>query len=134
MPICKTLILLAHGSRAPETLEEMRDLATRLTKARAPEAGSRPGKAKAGFEARGAFLSLTEPDLATAVREAVEAGSTEVRILPLFLFSGKHVLEDVPALVDVIRRSHPEVKIELLDPIGRHPDFPAFLLESADLA
>lgn len=134
MPSLKTLILLAHGSRAVETLEEMRDLAARLTRARMSSEARRPGMAEAGFEVRGAFLSLTKPDLATAVREAIGAGSVEVQILPLFLFSGKHVLEDVPALAEALRKAHPDVKIILLDPIGRHPDFPAFLLNAADLA
>jgi len=115
----KTLILLAHGSRSAETREEMRDLTAILAK-------SRPD-----IQVHGAFLSLLEPDLSQAFREVVKAGSREVSILPLFLFSGKHVAEDIPSQVKALRDSHPEVEVVLLDPIGRHPNFAAFLLKAS---
>ena len=72
----KTLILLAHGSRAAETAAEMRGLAERI-------ASSRPE-----FLVRGAFLSLIDPDLSAAVRDAVKDGAKDIVVLPLFLFSG----------------------------------------------
>jgi sirohydrochlorin cobaltochelatase len=124
MPKDKALILLAHGSRAPETLGEMRDLASR-TEALAEAAGVR---------VLGAFLSLAAPDLAAAVRDAAGGGAREIRILPLFMFSGKHVLGDIPDQVDSLRRDHPGLAITLLEPIGRHGDFAGFLLRAAGAA
>lgn len=120
----KALILLAHGSRAPETLGEMRDLASRTE---ALSAGS-------GLRVLGAFLSLTAPDLAEVVRDAVGQGARDIRILPLFLFSGKHVLGDIPAQVESLRQTHPGLAITLLDPIGRHSDFATFLRQAAGVA
>lgn len=121
----KTLILLAHGSRVEASLAEMRDLAARVA-----QGAHNPSD---GLEVRGAFLSLGEPDLATAVREAVEAGSLEVCILPLFLFSGKHVLGDIPDQVDALRALYPGISLVLQNPIGQHPGFGDFLLRAADL-
>lgn len=117
----KALILLAHGSRAPETLGEMKDLASR-TEALADASGPR---------VLGAFLSLGEPDLAGAVRDAAGLGARDIRILPLFIFSGKHVLGDIPGQVEALRRAHPGLAITLLDPIGRHGDFADFLRRAA---
>jgi sirohydrochlorin cobaltochelatase len=113
----KALILLAHGSRTPETLEEMKDLASRTE---ALVAGR-------GYRVLGAFLSLTPPDLPQAVSRAAALGAREIRILPLFLFSGKHVLGDIPDQVEALRKSHPDLLLELRDPIGQHPDFANFL-------
>lgn len=117
----KALILLGHGSRAPETLGEMRDLAQKLQAAH-PDTQVIP-----------AFLNLQEPVLAEAVAAAAGAGAGEIRILPLFFFSGKHVLEDVPRLVEQARSAHPGTRILLLDASGRHPDFPGFVARAAGL-
>ena len=124
MPTDKALILLAHGSRAPEALGGMRDLASRVE--------AMPGGS--GLRVLGAFLSLAAPDLSEAVRDAAGQGARDIRILPLFLFSGKHVLEDIPGLLEEMRKAHPGLAITLLDPIGRHGDFATLLLRAAGAA
>ena len=112
------LILLGHGSRARKTLGEMEELAAKLQ-----------GSSKE-ILVRTAFLTLLEPDLATAVQSAVEAGAGEIRVLPLFFFSGKHVMEDIPALFEALRRKHPKIKLTLREAAGRHPDFFGFLIKA----
>lgn len=123
----KTLILLAHGSRAKATFAEMQDLAVRMT----GRLAALPGQD--GMQVKGAFLSLTRPDLAEAVAEAAAGGSRDIRILPLFLFTGKHILEDVPGLVEALRTRFPDISLTLLKPIGQHAAFADFLLAAADL-
>jgi sirohydrochlorin cobaltochelatase len=118
----KALILLAHGSRAPETFEEMRELARNL------QAGHAESRVLA------AFLGMLQPDLPTAVSEAAAAGASEIRVLPLFLFSGKHVQEDIPRLVAQAQASHPGIRIELLAAAGRHPDFTGFVARAGGLS
>ena len=117
----KALILLGHGSKAPETLEEMRVLAAKLQ-------ASDPG-----LSVRPAFLTLIRPDLAEAVRDAVAGGAGEIRVLPLFFFTGKHVLEDIPLQVDALRSAHPGVKVVLLEAAGRHPDFAGFVARAGGI-
>jgi sirohydrochlorin cobaltochelatase len=117
MSMSKALILLAHGSRTRETLEEMRHLASRTE---ALVAGR-------GYRVLGAFLSLTPPDLPQAIRQAAAQGAQEICILPLFLFSGKHVLGDIPDQVEALRKTHPDLRLELREPIGQHPGFARFL-------
>jgi sirohydrochlorin cobaltochelatase len=118
----KALILLAHGSRAPETFEEMRALAENL---QARHAATR---------VQAAFLGILHPDLPTAVSEAAAAGASEIRVLPLFFFTGKHVQEDIPRLVAQAQAAHPGIRIELLDAAGRHPDFPGFVARAGGLS
>lgn len=117
----KTLILLAHGSRAPEAREELSDLAVRLE------------AAAGGPSVRGAFLSLGEPDLAEACRAAVADGAREIDVLPLFLFSGKHMLGDIPFQVESLRRTHPGLSLRLLPSMAGHPAFVDFLLAASRL-
>jgi sirohydrochlorin ferrochelatase len=118
----KALILLAHGSRASGAFEEMMGLAELLQ------------SRHAGIAVSAAFLSLAPPDLAAAIAKAVDGGAREISILPLFFFSGKHVLDDVPRLAAQAQADHPGTRIVLLEAAGRHPDFAAFLGRAAGLA
>lgn len=115
------LILLGHGSKAGEALEEMRELAAKLQ-------SQRPGT-----RVQPAFLTLAQPDLAAAVDAAVRSGATEIRVLPLFFFSGRHVQEDIPRQVAEAGASHPGVNLVLLDAAGRHPGFLDFVAAAAGL-
>jgi len=67
---------------------------------------------------RCAYLELDTPDLGTAAGELVAAGATEVRIVPMFLGAGRHVREDLPALVRQLQQVQPGVRFALQQPVG----------------
>src|SRR5450631_325604 len=93
------LILLAHGASDPRWREPFEDLARRVH-ARRPD-----------LEVRLAFLGLMTPDLPTAGEELVAAGCDALLVVPIFLGQGGHVRDDVPALVDVLRKRHSGVAV-----------------------
>jgi sirohydrochlorin ferrochelatase len=64
------------------------------------------------------------------VKAAVKSGAGEIHVLPLFFFSGKHVLEDIPAQIGGLRAAHPKANLVLREAVGRHPDFFGFLLKA----
>ena len=68
-----------------------------------------------------AYMEFSRPSLADVVREAARNGKLHLRLLPLFLAAGAHVAEDIPKQMADAQRSFPQVKIELLQPIGEHP-------------
>lgn len=113
------LILFAHGSRASQTLEEMAILAKKVQ-----------GQQK-NLMVMPAFLELAKPDLGEAISEANRLGVDKIDILPLFLFTGKHVLEDIPALLEANEHKFPGIKLTLHKPIGHHSDFADFLLKAS---
>jgi sirohydrochlorin cobaltochelatase len=115
----RTLVLLAHGSRTRKSLEEMRELAESLQ------------KKTHGLKVVGAFLEIARPSLPQAVAAAARSGSQEIHVLPLFLFTGKHAGDDVPALVDALRVKHSGLKLTLLPPLGRHPGLLDLLKQAA---
>jgi sirohydrochlorin ferrochelatase len=113
-PSLSGVVLLGHGSREPRTACELRTLADQLTAA-SPESR---------FEI--AFLNQ-EPVLQTAVDTLVESGCTSIRILPLLVFVGKHILEDVPAEIQRLQEQYPHVRFEREPHLFRLPGFSALL-------
>ncbi|TFZ03193.1 sirohydrochlorin chelatase [Ramlibacter rhizophilus] len=113
------VILFAHGSRDPLWRAPMDAVAQRIA-ARAP-----------GLSVRCAFLELTAPDLATVASELAGLGIGRARIVPLFLGVGRHAREDLPALVDQLRKTHPQVTWELAQAVGEDPRLLDLLAEMA---
>lgn len=100
------VILFAHGSRDPLWRRPMEAIAARVAR-RAPDT-----------PVRCAYLELTEPDLPSTAAELAALGLGSVRIVPMFLGAGRHVREDLPALVDALRQQHPQVTWDLCPPVG----------------
>jgi sirohydrochlorin cobaltochelatase len=106
----KGVLLFGHGSRDAAWRGPIEAVAARI--AAAPDAPP----------VRCAYLELCAPDFATASAELVDQGVTELRVLPMFLGMGRHAREDLPALVQTLRERCPELSIEVLPPVGEHPD------------
>ena len=68
-----------------------------------------------------AYMEFVYPTLAEVVRKLQQDGKAHLRVLPLFLAAGVHVAEDIPRQIAACEESFPQVKIELLQPIGEHP-------------
>ena len=113
------LILMAHGSRDPRWKASFVQIVAAL------ERGLGPGAAAL------AFLEFEAPTLADSVRAAAEEGVTAVRVLPMFLASGKHVRADIPDIVRDLAAEMPGLDLELLPPLGDDPRVVDLMLEIA---
>jgi sirohydrochlorin ferrochelatase len=108
-PRTTALLLIAHGSRRPEANADLCHVADSL-KAR----GRYP-------RVQVSYLELADPDIEGGGVLCVEAGATEVILLPYFLSPGKHVAEDLTAARDRLAARFPAVRFVLAEPLGRHP-------------
>ena len=68
-----------------------------------------------------AYMEFAQPSLSDIAQEASRDGKLHLRLLPMFLSAGGHMAEDIPRQVAAVQMSFPQVKIELLQPIGEHP-------------
>jgi sirohydrochlorin cobaltochelatase len=100
------IILFAHGARDPEWAVPFHRIAARLRE-------SRPNMA-----VQLAFLELMQPALADAVAGMAADGITRITLVPLFLAQGGHLKEDLPRLLNDIRRSHHGITIDVTEAIG----------------
>lgn len=117
----KHLLLVAHGSRRPESNTEIAALAARLQDV--------AGESYAGISH--AFLELAEPSIPAAIDDCVSAGSNEVVILPYFLAAGRHVIEDIPEIIAAKQSEYPQVCLRITGHFGTADELPGLLLALA---
>ena len=84
-----SVILVGHGSKAPGFDTAMKKVALRLR------------VQKLYREVRCAFLEVSSPSIPEAIDECVRKGAAEIRVLPYFVLTGKHVTRDIPRIVAV---------------------------------
>ena len=113
------VILFAHGSRDPLWHKPMEAVAAQV-KALDPQA-----------HVACAYLELTEPDLPSTARQLVAQGVQQLTIVPMFLGVGRHAREDLPLLVESMRREHPDIDIQLQAAVGENPQLVALLAQIA---
>ena len=109
MTATKAILLFGHGSRDPLWRLPMDAVAQRI-RSQQPE-----------LPVRCAFLELESPSLATAAADVVALGARHVTIVPMFLGTGRHAREDLPLLMDEVRKSHADVAFELQPAVGEDP-------------
>ncbi len=115
----RAIVLFAHGARDPRWAEPFEAVAAQIRAAR-PE-----------LPVALAFLELMPPTLAEAVGRLAADGATAIDIVPLFLGSGGHVRNDLPALVDALVRAHPALSLRLHPAIGEHAAVVAAMARAA---
>jgi len=107
-------ILIAHGSRRPESSVDHAALCSAVSEA-------------SGTPVFPAYLEIAEPSIPSAVDAAVADGATTVTLLPYFLHPGNHVREDLPRIAAECRDAHPGTTVELRTHVGADPRLVALL-------
>ena len=100
------VIVLAHGSKVRtgnEGLFSIVDMLRTMGKWDMVEAG---------------FLQLAKPGLTEVVEDLTGRGAERIVVMPLLLFSGNHVLKDIPEEIDNERKKYPEVEFCYAKNIG----------------
>jgi sirohydrochlorin cobaltochelatase len=99
-------ILLAHGAREAAWSGTPRRVRDRIL-AQAP-----------GLRVELAFIGQMPPDLGECVDKLAAEGFERIRVMPLFIAQGAHLTRAVPQGLEELRRKHPEVRLDLLPPVG----------------
>ena len=112
VPISESaLVLFAHGSRDPKWAEPFKAIQA-LIRAQAPD-----------MPVELAFLELMQPGIQECLIELANKSVKRISIVPIFLAAGRHLREDLPALVAPIQKQYPHLVINVTAPIGDIPEF-----------
>jgi sirohydrochlorin ferrochelatase len=115
-------LLVVHGSRNPFYRQQLHQLQHLITEKLNNQ----------GFFApiATAYLELGDESLSVKIvnfaEEYAKKGYQTLKILPLFLLSGIHVLEDIPKEVEISRPFSP-LKLELMSHLGQSKDLMTLL-------
>ena len=108
--IRKSLLIVAHGSRKKVSNIEIHQLANNISM-----------KLKSFPIVEACFLEIAEPSIPQGIEICVQKGASEVLIMPYFLAAGRHVIEDIPNIVDNERAKYPGIAITSLPYFGSSP-------------
>lgn len=110
------VVILCHGSRGEQGALEVAETLRRLTE------GVKPFLSP-GVEVIGAALQFNHPSLEEAAESLVGRGVERIVIMPYFLFSGRHITEHIPELVEKLRRIYPGRQFIMATPLGLEEHF-----------
>ncbi|HJW55038.1 MAG TPA: CbiX/SirB N-terminal domain-containing protein [Burkholderiaceae bacterium] len=106
----RSLILFAHGARDPRWAAPFERL-RQITQVRLPE-----------VTVSLAFLEFMQPSLPGLIRQLVADGDHDATVVPVFLGQGGHVLRDLPAMVEQLRKDYPGLSLKVADAVGENAE------------
>lgn len=99
-------IILAHGSKREETEAILNSLVEKV-------------KRKTGIDLiYPAFLQFSRQDMGVAVEALANKGAKSIKVVPMFIFDGVHVTEDIPKEVEELNAKYPGISIKMSRHIG----------------
>lgn len=104
----KALLLVAHGSRRQQSNDEVKILAEKL----------RQFQSNQYDIIHAAFLELAVPLIPDGIKQCIDEGARKVTVLPYFLNSGRHVIEDIPEIVTDTAKDFPDIDINIAPHLG----------------
>lgn len=100
------VLILAHGSRVAatkETINQVIDIVrNKIT----------------DMPIEIAYMEFCEENIERGIKTLAEAGVTEIKAVPYFLFEGIHIREDIPNELAEILKKYPGVKVEMGKTLG----------------
>ncbi len=112
--VAPSLLLMAHGTPLPVANAPLYTIADRLV--------SNLGLASSCV----GYLDCNTPTIPGAIDQLVINGAQQIVALPYFLHLGRHVAEDLPALIAQAQAKHPDIAIRL----AHHLDYDLCLVEA----
>ena len=113
------LVLFAHGSRDPNWALPFKSIQA-LIREQAPD-----------MPVELAFLELMQPGIQECLSVLAKQGVKRVSVVPIFLAAGRHLREDLPALIAPVQKQFPDLEIIVSTPIGDIPEFQAAIAKLA---
>jgi len=117
----KALLIVAHGSRRKQSNAEVVNMAEQIT-----QSNSVYHIVHAGF------LEIAAPLIPDGIQQCIDEGATSIVVLPYFLNSGRHVVDDIPRIVNLVSDNFPEIDIKIAPHLGSSPLMTELLMSCAN--
>ncbi|MBZ4645411.1 MAG: cobalamin [Clostridia bacterium] len=94
------ILVIGHGSRAQEAQQTFKSIIDKL-------------KARGYKDVEGAHMELAEPNIRKAISKLAEKGVDTILVVPLFIYSGIHIQEDIPQILKEVNQDYPHITIRM---------------------
>ncbi|RAK10564.1 CbiX protein [Halanaerobium saccharolyticum] len=146
MGIKKVLVVVSHGSKRQESNQEFKDFIQELNEINSEskngdefgslavvsdEIGRSSALSSQYAEIKGACLEFASPQLETVIEDLMKEGYEYFDILPLFIFAGYHVKEDIPERMQKLKNNFEELDYKILDHPAAADDFAPYIFAHA---
>lgn len=118
----KAILLVDHGSVKAEANALLEEIA-RLVAEIAP-----------GYHVEAAHMELAPPDIAAGVEACVEAGATDITVMPYMLAPGRHSTGDIPRMALDAAQKYEGIQIRVSAPLGSDSRLAEVILERVEEA
>ncbi|MEN3186063.1 MAG: CbiX/SirB N-terminal domain-containing protein [Atribacterota bacterium] len=112
----EAVVIVVHGSRREGSQGVMEQICQEVA-------------SQLPYPVRLAYLQFQHPGLEEVIASLWQEGIRKVTVVPAFLSSGTHVVEDIPAILQTMLRQYPDVRFFLTEPLGYDPRLVAILLD-----
>ena len=102
----RAVVLVGHGSKLPKSNEAL-NLVIEALRKKEPDTF---------FQA--AYLELQSPNIPQGIELCLHQGAEEVVVIPYFVQTGKHVVQDIPRIIEETKTRYPQKKISLGEYLG----------------
>lgn len=112
------IIYIGHGSRNRQPIKDFEDLVLKCAQQVHP------------IPVSYGFLEHASPNVEHAIDVLYRKGVRFIKAIPIFLFSGTHILSDIPQLLDEIQQKYDGLEIEFLEYLGLRSGFKILLVNA----
>jgi len=96
------VIVVGHGSRSKEANDTFLSIVSQLND-------------KNTF---GAFMEFGSPSIETIFDKLYSEGARNFAVIPLFLYGGIHITEDIPQIIEKLMQKTPDISVKFGKPLG----------------
>lgn len=123
----KVLVVVSHGSKRRESNQEFENFIEKLNKINQ----QKEKQIEAYQEVRGACLEFASPQLETVIKNLLKQGYKKFDILPLFIFGGYHVRQDIPERLQKLKSKFEQLNYRILEHPAAAEDFADYIFRQA---
>ena len=141
----EALVVVSHGSKRKESNQEFEDFIGKLRQINSESKKSEEFGSISLFndqvdltdlsgsyaEIRGACLEFASPQLETVVEDLLKQGYRKISILPLFVFAGYHVRQDIPERMADLKKSSAKLEYKILEHPAAADNFAYYIFKGA---
>ncbi|MGM0652258.1 MAG: sirohydrochlorin chelatase [Bacillota bacterium] len=100
------LIILGHGSKAPEATETLAAVTAMV-------------RDRVSYNlVEYALLQISKPPLGAVVEKMADEGVEKIVVMPFLIAVGVHLKTDIPEELDALSKKHPGLELHLTGPLG----------------